>query len=293
MAVTRSTKPSKAVTRTRGKGALRRAPDTPSIPKKPSKSVKRAKITATATSILVLRSHLLELPAEVRLLIYDLMVDFTGVVIIYSKHELSKEINKDSMALLHVCQLMREEVKILFYRSQVFRFCSVPAINHFLSDIGRQFASNIRNVQITPWLGIRKDFIKYLPDLFERLDGVERLTILNADSRFVSRESHENKIVYLGPVGMGYHYRIPLFRVSVCQNTLAILEASTRLSAGKIYYLHDQTQPEMQMVPSDIVYSNALKVGDSIDTNINEIVELEVPKTSSDEPTFIDAETQL
>lgn len=265
-----------------------------------TKLVKTADISNSSAEAATLSpSPLLDLPAEIRLLIYDHMVDFTGVVVIYARHELSKEINKDSVALLHVCQLMREEVQALFYRNQTFRFCSIPAIDAFIKKIGQTFASDIRNIQITPWLGIRKDFISELPRIFQSLDGVERLTILNADHRYkeVTYQGVKNK-TYVDPdpmFGGTYTSNFPVYSVVVIDRTLEILKASERLAAGKIYYFADMVQPEIQFVPSDVNFTNAQPIGTHFFSHYGaeDIVEVEMPDMTVEQAELSDIEADM
>lgn len=245
-------------------------------------SAKKPRLSAAVVErITAQESALLNLPAEIRLLIYDFLVDFTGVVVVYAQHQLSKEINKDSIALLHVCQLMREEMQALFYRSQTFRFCSVPAIDNFLERIGRVFASEIRNIQITPWLGIRQDFLSSVPSIFRWLTGVERLTILHADKRFVAITS-ATITASAHPPGPPFIAQRWMRKADICQNTLTILKASERLASGKVYYLHDYYQPELQLVPSNVVFEGAQSIDSAFVVDADTIIELEIPNLSAD-----------
>lgn len=168
---------------------------------------------------------LLSLPHEVRFCIYDSIVQCTGVVKIYSQYDIAKEVNKDTVQLMHVCQTIRLEVQEHFYKHQTFRFASTQAVGKFLDKIGAYHTSIIANVHIGPHLSRRvlENFVTETVEVLQnRLTGVERLVIEEPYHGFAIND------IELTKPGEGRGIRI------AGPKTHAILSACPRLARGNM-----------------------------------------------------------
>lgn len=160
------------------------------------------------------KASLLTLPIESRFMIYDLVINPTGTLVIFAQYELSKCVDAETIRLLHVNRLIRAEIHEYFYKNQNFEFRSFPAMERFLDSIGTYYASIIRNVVIGSWLAQRANFAEKFAPLVEKLTGIERLTILPPAHGFVTDWSDQAE--------MG-------------DKAIAVINASERLRAGKFH----------------------------------------------------------
>lgn len=160
------------------------------------------------------KASLLTLPIETRFMIYDLIINPTGTLVVFAQYELSKCVDRETIHLLHVNRIIRAEIHEYFYKNQNFEFRSFPAMEKFLDSIGTYYASIIKNVVIGSWLAQRATFAEKIAPLVEKLTGIERLTILAPAHGFVTDWSDQAE--------MG-------------DKAIAVYNASERLRAGKFH----------------------------------------------------------
>lgn len=179
------------------------------------------------------KASLLILPIETRFMIYDLIVNPTGSLTIFSQYELAKSVDKETIHLLHVNRLVRAEIHEYFYKNQIFEFRSFPAMEKFLDKIGTYYASIIKNVVIGSWLAQRAAFAENIAPLVKKLTGIDRLTIQAPAHGFVTDWSDQAE--------MG-------------EKAIAVRNASERLGAGKLHlgWVDFQGQGLMQFVAPNI-----------------------------------------
>lgn len=157
---------------------------------------------------------LLTLPIETRFMIYDSLVAYTGTLVVFAHYELTRNVDRQTIDLLHVNRLIRSEVQDFFYKNQKFQFRSFRAMENFLDKIGPYHTSLIRNLELGSWLAQRSTFADQITLLLKRLAGVDHLTILAPAHGFVTDWS--------GDAELG-------------EKALAILRASKKLAAGRLY----------------------------------------------------------
>lgn len=163
-------------------------------------------------------SHLLEVPAEVRLNIYRFLIDIKGTLTVYAGYEIAKEVDTQTVKLMHVNRLIRGEVQEFFYKNQRFEFRSTSAIDNFLERIGRQNASLIRQVQFADWMCARLK-PEHIVNLLGWLTGVDHLVLMgmtHSRNRYVIYKSAEDKY-------------------TVSNNALTIMCSSAKLAKGKVW----------------------------------------------------------
>ncbi|KAK5942860.1 hypothetical protein PMZ80_005426 [Knufia obscura] len=188
-------------------------------------------------------ASLMSLSTEIRFMIYDYIVKCTGVVEIYSQHDIAKEVDTQTVHMLHVNRRMRCEVQEFFYKSQTFEFKSAPAVNKFVKKIGPYHASIIKNVQLGEWLCRRKieNFVGDITPAFQDgLTGVECLTISQPSTSFSNRRPDTQQVTAaVRPTFLEYSYgksgRTDDIRRSPGLKSFAVLCASHTLACGKLY----------------------------------------------------------
>ncbi|KAK5102031.1 hypothetical protein LTS08_004491 [Lithohypha guttulata] len=181
---------------------------------------------------------LLTLAREIRFMIYENLINCTGVIGIYSQYDVAKEVDEQTIALLHVCRLMRIEVQEFFYKHQAFSFRSPIAMNKFLDKIGPYHASILSDVQIGPNMSRRrpdKFAVEFVDVLHARMQNVQQLTITEPWYGF---------------------YEPTLTGLRADEKVLAILCASEKLAKGKIYLMDSGSAyyTELCFVPKDVTY---------------------------------------
>lgn len=135
-------------------------------------------------------ASILTLPIETRFMIYDLILTFTGSLVVFSQYELIKNVDKQTMKLLHVNRLIRTEVHEYFYKNQKFQFRSFPAMNKFLDKIGPYYSSIIKKVEIGSWLAQRAQFAEQIRPLLQKLTGIDQFAIIAPAHGFVTHVSN-------------------------------------------------------------------------------------------------------
>lgn len=128
----------------------------------------------------------LDLPAEVRLMIYDSIVVCTGTVTIYARYAIGRNVSRETLSLLHINQLIRSEVEDFFYMNQEFTFRSIPAIANFIDGLGPRRAALVRHIKFDTWLCQRfaLQFDEKMRDMLRQLRGVERVAIEDPIARW-------------------------------------------------------------------------------------------------------------
>ncbi|KAK5081314.1 hypothetical protein LTR05_008108 [Lithohypha guttulata] len=146
---------------------------------------------------------LLTLAREIRFMIYENLINCTDVIGIYSQYDVAKEVDEQTIALLHVCRLMRIEVQEFFYKHQAFSFRSPIAMNKFLDKIGPYHASILSDVQIGPNMSRRrpdKFAVEFVDVSHARLRADEKvLAILCASEKLAKGK------IYLMDSGSAYY----------------------------------------------------------------------------------------
>ena len=207
-------------------------------------------------------------------MIYEHLVDFTGIVIVFAEHCLTREVNKAGLNLLHLNRTIREEISGYFYTQQVFQFRSIEATDRFLKGIGPHYASCIKNVQVGEQLSRRSAFEEKLPSLVESFSGIHRVSILHATKDWVRLERHRSHTGGLA------QWNMRVWDVVVVgPRAKKLLRAAPDLTQGKLYYLHDGDLPELHFVPADVTYDNVMakKVDFICSRDYDAIIELEMP----------------
>lgn len=135
------------------------------------------------------RPSLLTLPAETRCLMYEHLVEFTGIVSIFSQYEFAENLSRQTIDLLHICQLIRAEVEDYFYANQTFELRSAAALDSFVGKIGPYHASTIRHLQIGTWLSSRavQGFVHIVDPDTGPFKSLERLTLPYPGRKYLKR----------------------------------------------------------------------------------------------------------
>lgn len=181
---------------------------------------------------------LLTLAREIRFIIYENLVNCSGVIGIYSQYEEANEVDEQTIALLHVCRLVRIEVQEFFHKHQAFSFRSPIAMNKFLDKIGPYHASILSNIQIGPNISRRRPHkfaVEFVDVLHSRMQNVQQLTITEPWYGF---------------------YEPTLTGLRADEKIFAILCASEKLAKGKIYLMDSGSAyyTEPCFVPKDVTY---------------------------------------
>lgn len=183
--------------------------------------------------------YLLILPTETRCAIYEQIIQFTGTVSMFSQYELFRNVDKPTIRLLHVCRLIRAEVQDYFYQNQTFEFRSAPAMTKFIHKIGAYHAGNIKKVELGDWFSRRSitEFLEQIDSEYGSLKALQYLTVPDPYMR--------------------YHGRIVGGRWLPGSKTVAILNASTTLAAGRVYARTDsgtfKSDFALVFVPEDCI----------------------------------------
>lgn len=121
----------------------------------------------------------LSLPPEIRLHIYSLVIECSGVVTIFARHAIGKNVSKQTLCLLHLNQLIRSEVEDFFYANQEFSFRSMTAIESFVCDIGTRRIALIRKITFDQWLCSRfyAQFNTKIMEMLRTFSGLEEVMI--------------------------------------------------------------------------------------------------------------------
>jgi len=175
------------------------------------------------------KASLTGIPAETRFQIYDYLVKIKGTLTVFAQYELTKEVDVQTVKLMHVNRLLRSEVQDFFYENQNFQFRSTPAIDNFLERIGRYHASIIKNVEMTEYMSRRLSG-EQMTNILQWLTGLERLTLINPRT--------------------DYLYVDEQHAYQTGEKTDILLCASKKLAAGRIFVNR----------PAPCEYSNLLKL---------------------------------
>lgn len=188
------------------------------------------------------KASLIGIPAETRFQIYDYLVKIKGTLTLFARYEITKEVDTQTVKLMHVNRLLRSEVQDFFYKNQNFQFRSTPAINNFLERIGRYHASIIKNIEMTEFMSQRLSG-EQMTNLLQWLPGLERLTLINPRT--------------------GYLYVDEQHTYQTGEKTDILLCASEKLAAGRIFV--DKPAPcayssllKMLFVPAHVEYSTVV-----------------------------------
>lgn len=185
------------------------------------------------------KPSLLALPAETRCTIYEHLVEFTGTVSIFSQYELARNVSCQTIDLLHVCQLMRAEVKDYFYANQTFELRSAAALDNFVIKIGPYHASTIRHLQIGQWLSSRaaSGFVHIFDTNVGPFKSLERLTFPYPSRKYLRRGWDPVRIRHKFDAG-------PLL--------MALVRASEFVASCKIYYM--ETNPSYHKYQGQLMF---------------------------------------
>ncbi|KAJ9655829.1 hypothetical protein H2198_005366 [Neophaeococcomyces mojaviensis] len=185
------------------------------------------------------KAFLLTVPTEIRCEVYKFLIDIKGTLAIYSQYEIAQQVDSQTLTLMHVNHLLREEVQEYFYKEQKFQFRSTSAVHNFIKRIGRYHASIIKNIEFTQWM-CRRLTGEAIATIFEQLVGIEQLTVINP--LWYSWIKTRNGDVVTGDM------------------TDVILRSSEKLAAGKIFLKHrnrrcwDDDERELLFVSKHVVY---------------------------------------
>lgn len=158
---------------------------------------------STAFDVAKYPNSFLDLPTEIRLMIYALLIESKGTVTIYANHAIGKNVSRTTLCLLHINRLIRSDVEDFFYTNQAFTFRSLSAVRNFVNDVGSRRVAMVREITIDEWLASRF-YTQYDSDVQEMLrqfSGLEQVSIeqsrmyygpLVSDSAFVVAQNHRD-----------------------------------------------------------------------------------------------------
>lgn len=234
---------------------------------KTAKTTRKEPLPKHKEEILAKQCTFTALPQEIRDMVYEYFVDFTGVRMIYAEHEVAKGMNADAVNLLQFNNQIRKEFQELYYANQPFEIRSVPGITGFLRRVGPFYSSLIRHIEIGPSLAHRKDFELKLPEVMAALPAVERLVLSHASKDWIRvvdattlasecppRFLHSAHFILFVPLTLMicYHY------AEAGPRTKALLRAAPSLRNGSMIFITEYgAKPQLHFVPSATIYSDS------------------------------------
>lgn len=125
------------------------------------------------------------LPAEIRIMIYDLLIESTGTVTNFAQYAIGRNVSKQTLCLLHLNQLIRSEVQDFFYANQEFSFRSPSAVENFVRHVGARRVALIKKITIDQWLSARfyAQFNRDFMDVLRTFSGLEEVAFEEAKNR--------------------------------------------------------------------------------------------------------------
>lgn len=233
--------------------ALKKRTRVRSQKKKATKQKQRQGAIKETTETTTAGTGFMDLPPEIRLEIYGYFNDFEGRVVVFSRHDLARNVDKDATKLLHLNRTIRHEMSEAFYLKQSFQIRSIPAMKGFLERVGPVYSCVISHIELGAALCHSMELEKLFPEIMHKLPGLQRLTIVDASKDW--RELVSSTYTSIGSYGLQHTFSC--FKVIAGPRAISLLKAAPRLGRGKMYYLDDWYQPELHFVPPGVIYTNA------------------------------------
>lgn len=184
---------------------------------------------------------LLGIPLETRLSISDYLVKCTGVVSIFARYEITKEVDQRTIDFLHISQTICTEVQSAFYKNQTFDFRSLQAMRTFCNTTDPYHVSIVKNVQLgysLCRLGLDTFRLEVCDLLQNHLVGVDHLMINEPNRSFFTKGAD------------GQH--------QLNEKVIALRAATPKLATARIYYKSAAGDREVYWVSSNFAYGGAL-----------------------------------
>lgn len=171
-----------------------------SLPTMPKDEVTASQMEEDNDNFCTTKASLLNLPPEIRAMIYSYFTPYIGTITIYTNYSFSKDIDSQSLILLHVNRLIRSEIEDFFYANQEFSFRSVTAAQKFIEGIGDRRAALIRKIQFESWFTDR--FASILGHGFmstlQKLRNVERVVFREPRMKIASDPKKRQRVMEEG-----------------------------------------------------------------------------------------------